>query len=138
MGHKLVGCLILLPPVVGWDIIGYESGILPSCPKLSNFSYSIKLIKPLPSLFLRLIFRVLIPPAHHPAHPRNPIRLRAQCIYRPAVHPILYVRMPPLDVYSAGVEPRRDHRLLYLWMRPLSACPTFCCHPCDPSCRPMV
>ena len=35
--------LILLPPSVGWDIMGYESEPLPSYLDLRNFSYSIML-----------------------------------------------------------------------------------------------
>ena len=37
------GWLILLPPGIGWDIMGYESEPLPSYISLSNFSYSIML-----------------------------------------------------------------------------------------------
>ena len=116
----------------------YESEPLLSYPKLSNCSYSVKLITPLPRLFLRLIYHVLIPPAHHPDRPWHPLRLLSQCIYRPASHPLLYGRLPPLDVYSDGVDPRRFHILLYRWILSLSACPTFRYHPRDPSHRPMV
>ena len=38
-----VGWLIILPSVVGWDIMGYESEPLPSHIKLRNCSYSIML-----------------------------------------------------------------------------------------------
>ena len=39
----LVGWLILLPPGVGWDIMGYESDPLPSYLESSNCSYSVML-----------------------------------------------------------------------------------------------
>ena len=39
----LVGQLMILPPGVGWDIMWYESYPLPSCHKLRDCSYSIKL-----------------------------------------------------------------------------------------------
>ena len=45
MSLKLVGWVILLPPVVGWDIIGCESVSLPSHKNLRNCSYSFTLIK---------------------------------------------------------------------------------------------
>ena len=38
-----VGWLILLPPIVGWDIVRYKSGTLPSYTELRNCSYSIML-----------------------------------------------------------------------------------------------
>ena len=134
----LVSWLIILLPRVGWDIMGYEWGSLPSSPKLRKWYHSVKLITPLPWLFLRLIYHVLIPPVHHPEHPWHPLRLRAQCIYRPAGHPLLYGRLPPLDVYADGLEPRGVHRLLYCWILPISACPIFRCRPRDPLLLPMV
>ena len=73
----LVGWLILLSPGVGWDIMGYESEPQPFYPDLRNWSYSISLITPIPRIFLRFIYRVLIPPAHHPDYPQHPIRLCA-------------------------------------------------------------
>ena len=133
-----VGWFILLLPGVGWDIMGYESEPLPSYPELRNCSYSVKLITPIPRLFLRLICRVLIPPAHHPARTRHPLRLHAKFIDRPAGHPLWYVRTLPLCVYSDGVEPRRVHHLLYCWILPLFVGPKFCRHPRDPLGRPMV
>ena len=39
----IVGWLILLPPGVGWDIMGYESEPLPYYPRLRNCSYYIML-----------------------------------------------------------------------------------------------
>ena len=63
-GPMLVGCLVLLMPGVGWYIIGYESEPLPSYPELRNCSYYVKLITPLPRLFLQFIYRVLILPLH--------------------------------------------------------------------------
>ena len=39
----MVGWLILLPPIVGWDIMGYESDPLPSYLGLSNYSCYITL-----------------------------------------------------------------------------------------------
>ena len=113
--------LIILLPGVGWDIMGYESEPLPPYPKLRNCSYSVKLITPFPHLFLRFVYRVLIPPVHHPYCPRNPLRLRLQCIYRAAGHLLRYGRLPTLDVYSDGVCPRGVHYLLYRWILPLSA-----------------
>ena len=121
---NLVGWLILLPTGVGWYIIGYESEPLHSYPELRNCSYSVKLSTPLPRLFLRLVYCVLIPPAHHPYHPQHIILFHAQCIYSPEGHPIWYVCLPTIGVYSDGVDPRGVHRLLYRWILPLSACPT--------------
>ena len=92
----LVGWLIILLPGAGWDIMGYESDPLPSYPELRNCSYSVKLITPLPRLFLRIVYCVLIPSEHHPASPRNYLRLCAQCIYRPAGHPLHYIFFPTL------------------------------------------
>ena len=37
----LISWLTLLPPVVGWDIMGCESEPLPSYNKLSNCSYTV-------------------------------------------------------------------------------------------------
>ena len=108
----LVGWLILLLPGVGWDIMGYESEPLPSYPELINYPYSVKLITPLPRLFLWIIYRVLIPPEHHLARTRHPIRLHAQCIDWPAGHHLYYGHLQPLDVYFNVVEPRGVHRLL--------------------------
>ena len=105
MWLKLVGWLIILPTGVGWYIMGYESDLLRSCPYLRNFSYSVNLFTPVPFLFLRFIYRVLIPPAHHPARLRHPIRLHAHHINREAGHPLSYGCLPPLDVHSDGLIP---------------------------------
>ena len=134
----LVRWLIILPPGAGWGIIGYEYVPLPSDPKLRNCFYSVKLITPLPRLFLWLIYCVLIPPAHHPSCPWHPLRLREKFIDRPAGHLLRYVCLPTLYVYFDGVEPGRFHRLLYRWIIPLSAGPTFLRHTHDSLRRPMV
>ena len=133
-----VGWLIILTPGVGWDIMGYESETLPSYPVLSNFSYSVNLITPLPRLFLRFVYLVLIPSEHHPDRPWHPLRLCAYCIDRAPGHPLRYGPLILIDVHPDGVDPRGVHRLLYRWVLPLSACPVFLCHPCDPSRCPMV
>ena len=124
--------------IPGWDIMGCESETLPSYHELRNCSYSVKLITTLPLLHLFLIYRVLIPSEHYPARTRHPLRICAKCIDRTAGYPLLYGHLPPIYVYSNGVEPWRVHRLLYRWILPLSAGPTFCCHPRDPSRRSMV
>ena len=121
----LVGWLILLPPRVGQDIMGYESEPFTSYPELSNFSYSVTLITPPPCLLPMFIYRVLIPPSHQPARPRHPLRLRSQCIDGAAGHPLHYGCLPPLDVHPDGVDLWGFYRLLYQWVLPLSACPTF-------------
>ena len=118
--------------------MGYESEPLPSYPELRNFSYSVKLFTPLPHLFLRLIYRVLIPLVHYPDCPRHSLRLHSQCIYRPSVHLLYDCCLPSLYVYSDEVNPRGVHCLLYLWILPLSACPTFFRHPRDPTRHLMV
>ena len=87
----LVGWLILLPSGVVWDIMGHESYPLPLYPELSNCSYSVNLITPLPGLCLWFISHVLIPPEHHTYRPCYLLRLRAQCIDGAAGHPIHYV-----------------------------------------------
>ena len=133
-----VGCLILLPPGLGWDIMGYESEPLPSYTDLRNYSCSVKLITTLPCLLLRIIYRVFIPQAHHPDCPRHHLRLRAHWIDRPAGHPLRLGCLPSLDIYSDGLYPRGVHHLLYRWIPPLSACLTFRRHPCDPLRHPMV
>ena len=112
----LVGWFILLPPGVGWDIMGYEPETLPSYPELGNLYYSVKLITPLTHLLLRLIYRILIPPLHQPDRPRNPIRLCAQRIFWEAGHPLHYGCLPYLDVHPDGVDPHGFHRLLYQWV----------------------
>ena len=111
--------------------MGYESEPLPYYLELRNCFYSIKLITSLPRLFIRLINRVLISPSHHPACTQNPLRLHEKFIDRPAGHPIRYIHMSSLNVYSNGVDPCRVYCLLYRWILPLSACPTFCRHPRD-------
>ena len=116
----LVGWLILLPPEVGWDIIWYESEPLPSYPDLKNCSYSFKLITTLPHLFLHVMYRVLILPAHHPACPCHPLRLHAQCIDLLACHRLRYGQLPSFGVYYDGVDPSEVHRLLYCWILSLS------------------
>ena len=118
--------------------MGYESEPPPSYPKLRKCSDPVILITPLPRLFLWIIYRVLIPPAHHPARPRHPIRLRAQCMYRPSGHPLRYGRLPTLNVHSNGVETCRVHRLLYRWILTLFSCPTFSRNFCDLLQLPMV
>ena len=118
--------------------MGYESEPLPSYPDIRNCSYSPKLITPLPRLYLWIIYQVLIPLAHHLHGPLHPLRLHAQFIHMPTGHPLRYVRLPPLYVYSYGVEPCRVHRLLYNWILPLSSGPTFRHHPRDPLHCPMV
>ena len=131
--NLLLGWFIILPPGIGWYIMGYESDPLHSYPELSNFSYSVKLITPLPSLFLCLIYRVLILPEQHPDCPRHPLRFHVQFTERPAGHPIRYGCLWPLYVYYDGVEPCRVHCLLYRWILPLSVDPTFFHHLHDPS-----
>ena len=111
--------------MVGWGIMGYESEPLPSYPKLRNCSYSVKLITTIPRLFFWLVYRVLIPPAQHPACPRYPLRLRVYCIDGETGYPLRYGHLMPLDVHPDGVEPRGLHCPLYRWILPLSACPTF-------------
>ena len=133
-----VGWLVLLPPGVGWDIMGYESDPLPSYPELRNCSYSVKLITPLPRLILWLIYHILIPSAHHPARPHHYLRLRAHFIYSLVGHPLRYTSLPPIYLYSDGMDPCGVHHLLYHWILPLSACPTFFHHLRDPSYRSMV
>ena len=120
----LVGWLITLLPGVVWDIMGYESDPLPSYPELRNCPHYVKLIKPPPCLLIRFIYRVLIPPLHQPARPRNPPCLLAQCIDGVAGHPLHSGCLPPLDVHPDGVETRIFHRILYLWILPLSTFPT--------------
>ena len=134
----LVCWLILLLPGISWDIMGYESDTLPSYPNLRNCSYYVKLITSLSCLFLRFVYRVLIPPSHQLARPRHPICLCAQFIDGSEGHPLQYGRLPPLYVHPNGVDPCGFHCLLYRWIFPLSACPTFLRHPCDPACRSMV
>ena len=107
-------------------------------PQVKELLLTSKIITPIPSLLLVLIYQFLIPPTHHPARSRNPLRLCAQCIDRPAGHPTLYGGLQSLDVYSDGVDPCGVHHILYRWILPLSACPTFRCHPRDLSRRPMV
>ena len=116
----------------------YESEPLPSYPELRNCSYAVNLSTPPTRLFLRFIYRILIPPMHHMDRPRHQLRLCVQCIEREAGHPIRYGRLPPLDIHSDGVDPPGFHRLIYRWVFPLSACPVFCHHPCDPSLRLMM
>ena len=134
----LVGWLISLLPGVGWDIIGYESEPLLSYPELRNCSYSVNLITPLPRLFLRFIYRVFIPPLHHMARPRHPLRLLAQCIDGASRHPLRYGCLPSFDVHSDGLDPRSAHCLIYRWVLPLYACPAIFRYPCDLLCRPMM
>ena len=112
---------------------------IPSFPTPGyNCSYSVKLITYFPHLFLRLIYRVLIPLEHYPDCPRHPLSLLAQCIDRPLGHSLYYGRLPALDVYSDGVEPHGVHCLLYCEILPLSAYPMFLRHPCDLSRCTMV
>ena len=134
----LVGWLIIIHPRVGWYITGYESYPLQYYPDLRNCYFSVKLIIPPTCLLLRFIYRVLIPPFHQPNRPRHLIRLCAKCIDGSAGHPLLYGCLPPLDVYPNGVDTCGFHRLLYIWVLPLSACPAFLRHHFDPSHRPMV
>ena len=118
--------------------MGYESDPLHSYPKLRNRPYYVKLITPLPLLFLCFIYCVLIPPSHQPTRPRHPLRLRAQCIDGVAGHSLYYGRLPPLGIHPNGLDSRVFHCLFYRWVLLLSSCPTFFRHPCDPSCHPMV
>ena len=104
--------LILLPPEVGWYIMGYESEPPPSYPKLRNCSYYLKLITPHPCLLISFIYHVLIPPMHQPGRPQHPLHLCAKCIDRAAGHPLRYFCLTPIHVHPYGVEPRIFHRLL--------------------------
>ena len=107
ISSKLVSWLILISPGLGCDIMGYESEPLPSYTKLRNCYYSVNLITSLPRLFLRIIYRVLIPPAQHPDFPRHPIHLRSYWIEGAAGHPLCYGCLLPLDVHSnRGGSPR--------------------------------
>ena len=55
MQPTLIGYLIILPPCVGWDIVGYESEPLHSYLELRNCSYSIILnYKDSPSTYVEL------------------------------------------------------------------------------------
>ena len=103
-----------------------------------NCSYYVNLVTNIPLLFLRLIYHVLIPPAHHPDRPWHPLRLLSQCIDILSVNPLRYGRLPPLDVYSDMVEPRGVYRFLYHYITPLSAVPMFCRNLGDQLCHPMV
>ena len=134
----LVGWLNILTPMVGWDIMGYESDPLLSSPELSNCSCYVNLFTPLPRLFLWFIYHVLIPPAHHPARPRHPLRLSSQWIDGAAGYPLRFGRLLSIDIHYYGVEPRGFHRHIYRWVPPLSACPAFRRHPRDLSLRPMM
>ena len=71
------------------------------------------------------IYRILIPPLHQTARPRHLFFLSAQCIDEAAGHYFLYGHMPLIDAHYDGVEPSGLHCLLYLWVLPLSTCPTF-------------
>ena len=71
-------CLTLLLPLVGWDIMGYESAPLPSYRWSSNrlykiilsYNFSVSSYLPLRSLAgsatLLLLFKVLVQPPHEP------------------------------------------------------------------------
>ena len=131
----LVGWVIILPPGIGWDTMWCESEPFPSYPKLRNCSYSVNLSTPLPHIFLRFIYRVLIPPAHHPDRPQHPLRLPSHRIDGTAGHPLCYFRLTPLDVHYDGVEPCIVHCLIYHWVIPPSTSPALCHHPRDPSRR---
>ena len=128
-----VGWLIILLPGVGCYIMGYESDPLTSYPKLSNFSYSVKLIKPLTRLFLHFIYRVLIPPLHQPDRPWHPLHVRAQCTDGATGYPLQYGCLPLLDVNPNGVDLHGFHCLLYRWVLPLPTWPAFRHHHCDSS-----
>ena len=78
-----------------------------------NLSYSVNLITPLPRIFLRFIYRVLTPPAHHTDLPHHTLRFHAHCIDGSEGYPLQYGRLPPLNVHSDGVDPRGGHRLIY-------------------------
>ena len=133
-----VSWLIILPPGVGCDIMEYESEPLPSYPKLRNCSYYVQLTPHPSRLLLSFTYHVLIPPSYQPDHPWHPLRLHEKCIYEVSGHFIHYGCLPPLGVHPDGVDPCGFHRLLYRWVIPLSACPTFRRHPRDPSRRLMA
>ena len=103
----LVGWLFLLPRGAGWYIMGYELDPLPYYLELCNCFYSVGLITPLTSLFGWLVYRVLIPPVHHLAWPRNFLRLCSKCMYRPTGHLPRYVCLPPFFcILRWGWSPR--------------------------------
>ena len=133
-----VGWFNILPPRVGWYIMGYESEPLPSFPELINCSHSVKLIIPPTHLLFRFIYRVLIPPLHHPDCTRHPLRLCEQFIDMVAGHPLRYVCLSPLNLHPYWVNPRGFHCLYYQGVLSLSVGPAFRHHACDPSRRPMV
>ena len=118
--------------------MGYKSENLPSYPKLRNCSYSVKLITPLPCLFLRFIYPGLISSLRQPDRPQHLLRLCTKYIDGAAGKPLQSGRLKPLDAHPDGVDPRGFHSLLYQWLLPLSACPAFSLYPRDPSRRLMV
>ena len=111
----------------------YESEPLPFYSDLSNCSYSVIFLTPLPCLFLWFVYRVLILPAYHLAVPRHMLRLRAQYIDRASDHPLRYVHLLPYDFHSNGVDSHCVHRLIYRFVLPLSTYPAFLDHSGDPS-----
>ena len=123
------GWLILFPPMVGWDSMGYNLEPLPSYPDLRNCCYSVKLIKPSPCLLRRFIYHVLIPPWHQPACPRHPLRFLEKCIDEAAGHLLHYGRLLPLYVHLNGMDPLSLHWLHYRWVLALFVCPAIRLHP---------
>ena len=75
-----IGWLILLPPSVGWDIMGYESYTLPSYIELSNCSNYNMLNYTDYLSTLQFHFHTLISPSYPPDRPRPPLCLNAEFI----------------------------------------------------------
>ena len=80
----------------------------------------------------------MVPPSHQPFRPRHPLQLRAQLIDGSTGYPFFHGRLLPPDVHPNGMEPRSLHCLHYQGVLPLSAYPSFSCHPHDPSLRLVV
>ena len=102
----LVGWLIILLPGVGWDIMRHESDPLPFYPDLRNCSYSFKLITTPPHLFLHVMYRILIPPAHHPACPQHTYTYWHATVYAMVVCRLLmYTPMgwSPVDSITSSI-----------------------------------
>ena len=66
------------------------------------------------------------------------IRLRAQIIDGASDQPFCYGSLSHTDIHTNEVEPHSFHCIHYRRVIPLSACPEFFRHPCDPLRRLVV